>query len=71
MSELFEFALLSFTSMFTMINPLGIIPVYGSLTADLDDKESKAVAIRAVIVAMIILFVFAVTGKFIFDLFWY
>lgn len=38
-SPLFEFALLSFISMFTMVNPIGVIPVYTAMTAKLSPQE--------------------------------
>ena len=64
-----EFIVLAFTSLFTMVNPLGIIPVYISLTSELPPKEAKKVAYKAVFTGFIILVLFAVAGKFIFDLF--
>ncbi len=69
MEKLIEFTLLSLTSLFTMINPLGIIPVYISLTNKLDNKEAKRTALKAVVTAFIMLTVFALSGKFIFDFF--
>lgn len=69
MDTLVEFSLVAFTSLFTMMNPLGIIPVYISLTNGFEPKDAKLVAYKAVFTAFIILIVFAVTGKFIFDIF--
>jgi len=69
MNQLTEFGILAFTSLFTMVNPLGVIPVYISLTRDLETKEAKRVAVKATITALIILMLFAVGGKFIFDFF--
>lgn len=64
-----EFAIIAFTSLFTMMNPLGIIPVYISLTSYMNSKAAKKVAYKAVFTGFIILILFAVAGKFIFDLF--
>ena len=69
MHSLFEFGLLAFTSIFTMVNPLGIIPVYASMTAEMSSKEARHVAIKAVSTAFITLTVFAFSGKFIFEFF--
>lgn len=69
MDKLFEFGLLSFTSIFTMINPLGVIPVYTSMTAEMSAHEAKGVAYKAVFIAFIILIVFAFSGRFIFEFF--
>ena len=55
MDKLFEFGLLSFTSIFTMINPLGVIPVYTSMTSEMSAHEAKGVAYKAVLIAFIIL----------------
>lgn len=69
MHNLFEFGLLAFTSIFTMVNPLGIIPVYTSMTAQMSAKEARQVAVKAVSTAFIILALFAFSGKFIFEFF--
>jgi len=69
MTNLFDFGLLVFTSLFTMINPLGIIPVFISLTRDISEKEAHRTALKAVITAFIVLVLFAFMGKFIFHFF--
>ena len=69
MNNLLEFVVLAFTSLFTMINPLGVIPVYISLTSKLTPKEAKKVAYKAILTGFLILVLFAVTGNFIFDFF--
>jgi len=69
MDSLTDFALLAFTSIFAMVNPLGILPVYTGLTAKLPAKEAKHVAIKAIITAIITLILFAILGRFIFDFF--
>ena len=69
MDKLFEFGLLSFTSIFTMINPLGVIPVYTSMTSEMSAHEAKGVAYKAVLIAFIILIMFAFSGRFIFEFF--
>lgn len=69
MTNLFDFGLLVFTSLFTMINPLGIIPVFISLTRDLPEKETHKTALKAVITAFLTLVLFALAGKFIFHFF--
>jgi multiple antibiotic resistance protein len=66
---LLQFALLSFVSLFTMVNPLGVIPVYTSMTAHLAPQEARRVAFKAVLTAFLILVAFALTGQFIFNFF--
>jgi multiple antibiotic resistance protein len=68
-SPLFEFALLSFISMFTMVNPIGVIPVYTAMTAKLSPQESRRVARKATLTALLILLAFALTGQWIFRFF--
>jgi multiple antibiotic resistance protein len=66
---LFEFGLLCFTTLFTMINPLGVMPLYINMTRGLTSVESRKIALKATITAAIILLIFAFTGRFIFNLF--
>jgi multiple antibiotic resistance protein len=68
-SPLLEFALLSFVSLFTMVNPIGVIPVYTAMTTKLSPHESHRVARRASLTALFILLVFALTGQWIFSFF--
>jgi len=60
---MFEFALLTFTSLFTMMNPLGVIPVYIALTENMSVKEARFTAFKAITTALIILIIFAFSGK--------
>ena len=69
MDNYFEFGLLAFTSIFTMVNPLGIIPVYTAMTAGMTSEHARKVAIKASITALITMLLFAFSGKFIFDFF--
>ena len=68
-SPIFEFALLGFISLFTMINPIGVIPVYTAMTAKLSPHESHRVARKASLTALFILLAFALTGQLIFRFF--
>lgn len=69
MPGLAEFFLLCFTSLFTMINPLGVIPLYLGATDGFDPATARRVALRAVVTSALLLVVFALTGKAIFDFF--
>jgi multiple antibiotic resistance protein len=66
---MFEFALLAFASLFTMVNPIGVIPVYTAITANLSPQESRKVALKATLTAFLLLMLFALTGRFIFQFF--
>ena len=63
------FGLLCFTSFFTLINPLGVMPVFMSMTSDLDESKRRKTAVKAVTVAFIILMVFAFSGQLLFNFF--
>jgi multiple antibiotic resistance protein len=52
-----------------MINPLGVMPVFTSLTTGMNTKEARQVAVKAVLTALFTMILFAVSGKFIFDFF--
>ena len=69
MEQLFNFGLLVFTSYFTLINPLGIMPVYMTMTMELDDSHRKRTARKAAIVALFTIILFALSGKMLFDFF--
>ena len=68
-SPLVEFALLSFISMFTMVNPIGVVPVFTAMTAKLSPRESHRVARKATFTGAVILLAFALTGQWIFRFF--
>ncbi len=69
MNELLSFALLSFTSFFTLINPLGTMPIFMSMTTDLDNKARNKTAWKANIIAFFTILLFAFSGQFIFQFF--
>jgi multiple antibiotic resistance protein len=64
-----EFGIIVFTSFFTLINPLGVMPLFMTMTADFSPRRRKKIAIKAVFVALIILLLFAFTGQLIFKFF--
>ena len=66
---MFESVLLYVTSLFTMINPLGVVPLFISLTDKFSAAESRKVAIKASLISFITLTLFALSGKLIFDFF--
>ena len=57
-STLLPFALLCFTSFFTLTNPLGTMPVFLTMTHGMTDKERQSIVRRATIVSFITLMVF-------------
>lgn len=69
LKELVSLFLLSFTSFFTLINPLGVMPVFNGMTQGLDNRTVNFTAKKAVGVSFITLLIFAITGQFIFNFF--
>ena len=69
MEDLLPFALLCFTSFFTLTNPLGTMPVFLTMTNGTNDHERKAIVRRATIVSFITLMVFTFSGQFLFKFF--
>lgn len=61
--------LLYFTSFFTLINPLGVMPVYLTMTDGLSKKARKKTAVKAILTAFLVLVLFALSGKYLFDFF--
>jgi len=63
------FAFVCLTSFFTLANPLGTMPVFLSMTRDLDNTERAAIVKRATVISFIILVGFTVCGQVLFSLF--
>ncbi len=69
MSELFTFSLGVFMGFFAIMNPIANTPVFMAVTGDNDSLTKKRIARKSTITAFIIVTVFVVLGKYIFDLF--
>ena len=61
------FFIVSFSTLFTLINPIGIMPIVLSLTENTDSKAYHKIIIKATLFAGIILMIFALMGKLIFS----
>ena len=69
MNEILNYGLLVFTSFFTLVNPISVMPVFLGLTSELDDRKRVEVARRAVTCAFLLLLMFAFCGQFLFKFF--
>ena len=67
--DLYTFALLVFTSFFTIINPLGTMPIFMSMTASLSKERRKQTAKKATLVAFFTILAFALSGQILFNFF--
>tara|TARA_B100000029_G_C17543804_1_gene947698 strand:+ start:1280 stop:1918 length:639 start_codon:yes stop_codon:yes gene_type:complete len=61
-----EFFILCFSSLFTLINPIGIVPIFISITEEHNQKERENIAIKAIIFSFFVLIIFAFIGEIIF-----
>lgn len=68
-TSLLPFALLCFTSFFTLTNPLGTMPVFLTMTQGMTEQERRSIVKRATIVSFITIMVFVVAGQFLFKFF--
>jgi multiple antibiotic resistance protein len=69
MDRIVQFTFLAFTSLFTMVTPFGVIPLFSSLTEKMAFREVHKIAFKGVLTAFIIMVLFAFAGNFIFDFF--
>ena len=69
METIIPYALLCFTSFFTLTNPLGTMPVFLTMTNGLSEDERKHIIKRATIVSFITLVAFTLCGQFLFKFF--
>jgi multiple antibiotic resistance protein len=69
MAEHINFGLLVFTSFFTLINPLGVMPIFMTMTSELTPQARTHTARKATIVAYLTLVAFAFSGQVLFEFF--
>lgn len=69
MDNLITFSITVFTGFFAITNPISNMTVFLSLTQGMDDKTKQDINTRANIIAFIIVTVFVLLGKYIFELF--
>ena len=62
-----EYALLCFTTLLTLVNPLGIAPVFLALTERFNSLQRRSIAKKGAATATLILIVFALVGSTIFS----
>lgn len=64
-----EFALLAITSVFFLVDPFAVIPLFLAVTADSTPPERRGVARRSAFTCAIVLCSFALAGSLIFKMF--
>ncbi len=69
MTDYLTFGILSFTSFFTLINPLGTMPIFMTMTKDLDRHHRTKTAQKASLVSLFTIIAFAFSGQLLFNFF--
>lgn len=69
MDHLIAFSITVFTGFFAITNPISNMTIFMSLVDEADVTEKRAISRKAAFVAFIIVLVFVILGKFIFQLF--
>ena len=69
MANNIEYFLLSLSTLFTLINPVGIAPIFLTLTERFSEKEQKSIAKKGVLTGLVVLLAFAYLGSYIFALY--
>jgi multiple antibiotic resistance protein len=58
-----------FMGLFAIMNPIANVPIFLGLTDEDDQQTTKAVALRSLLLAFLIIALFSIAGKVIFELF--
>ncbi len=69
MNSYLQFALVTFTSVLFIVDPIAIVPTYLVITQGQSAAQQRTTAIRACIAAALLMITFAVAGRGIFGLF--
>ncbi len=69
MKDLLTYFLYTYMSIFTIVNPLGTLPVYAAFTDSVKRDQAVRVARTASLVAFVLMILFALTGQFLFNFF--
>lgn len=69
MNDTLSFGLLVLTSFFTLINPLGTMPIFMTMTAELSSKDRASTAKRACFTSLLTIIIFAFSGQLLFTFF--
>lgn len=69
MQDLFQFALITVTSVLFIVDPIAAVPSYLVVTQNETPAERKGTALRACVAMGLLLVVFAAAGRFIFQAF--
>ena len=69
MNQYFEFTFLCISTLFSLINPIGIAPIFLTLTERFSIEQQHKIAKKGVLTGFFILVIFAYLGTYIFSLY--
>lgn len=69
MKELVDFYLLAFTTLFSMVNPFSVMPVFAKYTDGFTFVQTRRLATKATLAALLAMVFFALSGQMIFKFF--
>lgn len=69
MDNLLTYSVLCFTTLFTLMDPLGTMPLFLEMTKGQSERERRAIALKACTVTFIILVLFTLSGRYLFEFF--
>ncbi len=69
MQHLLQFALVAFTSIFVLVDPIAAVPTFLAITAHSDPDHRRRMAVRASWTCFLVLSLFALAGTYIFEMF--
>lgn len=69
MDGLLTYSVLCFTTLFTLMDPLGLMPLFLNMTEGRTEKERHAIALEACVITFSILVLFALSGRWLFQFF--
>lgn len=67
--DIFAYSMLCFTSLFTLMDPLGVMPVFLQMTEDMSAGERRSIALKSCALTFVILVLFTLCGRFLFHFF--
>lgn len=68
-SLLISYSLVAFSSLFTLVNPIGFTAIFLSMVDGMTRSEKRKIALKGVITASIVLIVFSLVGRLVFSFF--
>ena len=69
MTDNVNFFLLTLTSFFTIVNPISTMPVFMTMTGNLNQTERRNTAMKAILIAFFTILAFALSGQLLFEFF--